>query len=56
LFGFVFVVLVLAVGFIHRLVKRKVSTWLFVYYLLGLIAIGAVYVGTQIQWSMWQRR
>ena len=56
LFGFVFVVLVLAVGFIHRLVKRKVSTWLFVYYLLGLITIGAVYVGTQIQWSMWQGR
>ena len=56
LFGFVFVVLVLAVAFIHRLVKRKVSTWLFVYYLLGLITIGAVYVGTQIQWSMWQGR
>ena len=56
LFGFVFVVLVLAVGFIHRLVKRKVSTWLFVYYLLGLITIGAVCFGTQIQWSMWQGR
>ncbi len=50
--GFAFVMLVLAVGFIQRLVKRGMSMPMFVYYLLGLAATGAVHAVTQYQWSL----
>ena len=52
LFGFAFVILILAVGFILRLKKRGMSMPMFVYYLLGLVATGAVHVVTQYQWSL----
>ena len=51
-FGFAFVMLVLAVGFILRLKKRGMSMPMFVYYLLGLISTGVVHVVTQYQWSL----
>ena len=52
LFGFGFVAAVLAIGFIQRLMKRKMSMPMFVYYLLGLAATGATHFVTQLQWTL----
>ena len=52
LLGFVFVGGVLAIGFIQRLVKRRMSMPMFVYYLLGLVATCAVIGITLLQWEI----